>query len=351
MQSVSFVVESYLYTYNNMIKSLSATAKKIFGSRLYNDIRANYLFRDLDSPYPLYPDTPFHMDWSKNTNQQVNGEEIKAAYIVSPTQRSGTNFLSHMLDKHPDLVFPSGANLPDEQCLYTYSEHLKTYAYKTVSTWNKWVDGGEPALQDHARSLMGAMGSGILKYFTQYVKPGSTLLFKTPDAGHLDNFFHLFQESRVVILVRDGRDTIESFSKSWGGKGAFRKMCERWSKRVDTMYEFIDMAEKAGLKDRIMITRYDYLNDKPREELPKIFAFLNVNADHYPWDEVDNIPVLGSSSYKGDQGEVHWKPIEKDEKFKPTQKWLSWDSSRKEIFKKEAGDNLIKLGFADNNDW
>lgn len=339
-----------------MIKSLSATAKKLFGSSLYNDIRANYLFRDLDSPYPLYPDTPFNMDWSKlsaagSASAPKPATEVKAAYIVSPTQRSGTNFLSHMLDRHPELEFPSGADLPDEQCLYTYSEHLKQYAYKTVSTWSKWIDGGEPVLQEHARALVGAMGNGVLQYFAGFTKPGSTLLFKTPDAGHIDNFFHLFPQCKVVILYRDGRDTIESFSKSWGGKGAFRKMCERWSKRVDTIFEFVAMAERAGYSDRIITTRYDYLNDNAREELPKILKFLNVDVDKYPWDQIDEIPVLGSSSYKGDQGEVHWKPIEKDEKFKPTQKWLSWDKSKKDTFKKAAGDNLVKLGFAENNDW
>lgn len=335
-----------------MIKSLSVTAKKIFGNSLYNDLRAKYLFRGLDSPYPLFPDTPFTMDWDNYISAGERPEDqVKAAYIVSPTQRSGTNFLSNLLDRHPDLAFPSGADLPDEQCLYTYSEHLKKYAYKTVSTWKKWIKGGDEALQQHAKALVGAMGNGVLTYFSRFVQPGTMLLFKTPDAGHLENFFHLFGNSKMVILIRDGRDTIESFSKSWGGKGAFKKMCERWSSRVDTILKFKEMAEKAGFSDRFIVVRYDHLNDNTRKEVARILEFLDVSQERFPWDELEDIPVLGSSSYKGEKGEVHWKPVEKDEKFKPTQKWLGWDDSKKEVFKKTAGDNLIRLGFAENNDW
>lgn len=331
-----------------MKSTLSKVGRKLLGKKRYNDIRARQLFRDLESPFPLFQETPFIMDWSSYNKSDGN---TKVAYIVSPTQRSGTNYLSHMLNMHPKLTFPAGDNLPDEQCLYTCSEYLKEYSVKTVSNWSKWVDGGDKSLNAHSKGLMGAMGEGILNYFRQFTATDSILLFKTPDAGHLENIFHLFGGGKVVLLIRDGRDTLESFSKSWGGDGAFKKMCLRWSDRVDTIMKFKAMSEKSGLGDRLLFVRYDELNNNTEEEIKKVLKFLDVEIAQFPWTELENVPVLGSSAHKTEDDIVHWKPIEKSSDFKPNKKWLDWSDRKKNIFKKHAGENLVKLGFTDTNDW
>lgn len=331
------------------MSKLSKVGRKVLGKKLYGDLRTKHLFRDLDSPFPLFQDTPFQMDWSMYA--QPSSQQTKFAYIVSPTQRSGTNYLCHMLNMHPELAFPGGDNLPDEQCLYTYAESLKEYTYKTVSTWAKWIDGGEKELNVHAKGILGAMGEGILKYFNQFIDPGKTLLFKTPDAGHLENIFHLFGNGKVVLLVRDGRDTLESFSKSWGGDGAFGKMCERWSNRVETILKFKMMAENSGAGDQLLFVRYDRLNNNPKEELEKVLNFLGVGLEQFPWQDLESVPVLGSSAHKTNDDVVHWNPVEKGEDFKPNKKWTAWSERKKNIFKKAAGESLIKLGFSESNDW
>lgn len=334
-----------------MKTKLSKVGRIILGKKLYNDLRARHLFRDMESPFPLFQDTPFTMDWACYERDDIKIRQQEVAYIVSPTQRSGTNYLSHMLNMHPKLQFPAGGDMPDEQCLYTYSESLKKYAYDTVSTWSKWVEGGEKVLNKHSKGLVRSMGEGILNYFRKYTDEGSVLLFKTPDAGHLENIFHLFGNGRVIVLIRDGRDTLESFSKSWGGDGAFGKMCERWSNRVDTIFRFKQMAEKSGMGDQILFVRYDELNNNTREELTKVLEFLKVETGVFPWDELKNVPVLGSSAHKTKDDMVHWNPVEKSDDFRPNKKWLMWTKKKKKIFKKEAGDNLIRLGFAESNDW
>lgn len=335
-----------------MINSLLETAKKIFGKRLYNEVRAKFLFRDLDSLYPLYPDTPFAIDWGTySLSDKAKKPRAKAAYIVSPSQRSGTNFLNNTLNRHPDLEFPWGPDLPGEQGLFTHTEHIKEYAYKTVSIWNKWVDGGQPALEQHTKALMASMGDGILEYFSGFAQPGATLLFKTPDTGHLDNFFHVFPRVKVIILVRDGRDTVESFIKSWGGRFTFRKICIRWSQRVDIIWDFIEKAQQSGFSDKVYLLRYDFLVDNTYEEIKNILKFLNVDEKKYPWHELDDIPVVGSSSLKDGGSEVHWRPVKKNKEIKLKQKWLHWNKRKKRVFKSIAGDNLVKLGFAENKDW
>ena len=150
--------------------------------------------------------------------------------------------------------------------------------------------------------------------------------------------------------MRDGRDTLESFSKSWGGDGAFKKMCIRWSNRVDAVYEFQKQADAAGLQNQYHFVRFDALNDNTEQELRMVIDFIGLDQDKYPWDQLEHIPILGSSAHKvGDR--VHWDPIKKTSNFNPNQKWLEWSPRKKRIFKKYAGANLIKAGFASNLNW
>lgn len=343
-----------------MYKVFASSAKRILGSKTYNALRARYKFRSLESPFPMYPDTPFQMDWdnfrsmnktSLNSNRGTSVKRNPTAYIVSPTQRSGTNYLSTILSKHPQLAFPKGDNLPDEQCLFTYSEDLKSYCYKTVSTWSKWINAGEPQLQQYVHQMMAGLGGGILDFFSTFVESNKTILFKTPDTGRLDNFYHLFPESKVIILIRDGRDTVESFARSWGGGSTFSKMCERWSKRVDTIFNFISKARNSNCAENIILVRYEDININTRAEVERILEFLELKTSEYRWEELDDIPVLGSSSYKGNHDEVHWEPLKKSESFQPVKKWTRWSSKKKSTFKRLAGENLIKLGYAENNSW
>ena len=332
-------------------KPLSRLIYKILGRSRYVNIRNKHKFRSLDSPFPLFHPKSVNFDWGhyKASGDDVN--VVPVTYVVSPTQRSGTNFLSHIMGHHPDLEFPSGNELPNEQCLYTYSGDLESYIEKTVTAWGKWVEGGDSEMNKHARGMMKYIGKGILEYFSTFIGEGKTLLFKTPDAGNLESVLHLFPHTKVVILIRDGRDTMESFSKSWGGTGAFEKMCDRWSKRSETIIKFKEQADKAGMSNSYLEVRYDDLNDNSETELKKIFDFLNLDSAKYPWEELKNTPVLGSSAYKNESGKVHWEPIKKTDNFKPNQKWTEWSSWKKRTFKRLAGESLIKLGFAENNDW
>lgn len=329
----------------NLLKSV---AKKVLGKKSYVSLRSRLLFNDLESPFAMSRINDFDMDWN---GYNESNDDIRAVYIVSPTQRSGTNFLSHVLNKHPQLMFPEKHKYPDEHCLYIYIQDIKNYCYKTVKSWGKWTGGEKGSLDRQAKKMMASIGNGILDYFSEGLEEGQKLLFKTPDAGHLEDYFHLFPNTRVVILVRDGRDTIESFRKSWGGNGSFIHMSKRWKQRVNQIEEFKKRAEASGYSNRYFMLKYEELNTNANEELRKVFDFLNLDADLYPWSELDEAPVLGSSSFRGGEGKVHWNPIAKDQNFKPTGKWKNWSSRRKKVFKKIAGAQLEKLGYEEDLNW
>jgi hypothetical protein len=103
------------------------------------------------------------------------------------------------------------------------------------------------------------------------------------------------------LLIRDGRDTVESFSKSWGGWGAFRKMIKRWKERMDIIENFLEQSNKCGYASRVKLVRYDNLNDDTIVELRSIFEFLGLEAETYPWDKLNELPILGSSSFRNEK--------------------------------------------------
>ncbi|MEP2771614.1 MAG: sulfotransferase [Fulvivirga sp.] len=333
-----------------MKEKLFLVGKKLLGKKLYNDLRARHLFRDFKSPFPLYKSDPYEIDWSSYTKVHKS-HSIPVTYIISPTQRSGTNFLSQVLNKHPKLEFPTGDNMPDEHCLYSYSKFLKDYSSTTVSTWSKWLKGDSKKIDASSKALMHSLGYGLLSYLRRYIEEESILLLKTPDAGNIESVFHLFPNAKVILLVRDGRDTIESFSKSWGGDGAFKNMCKRWDDRVKQIIKFREQADASDKKDDYLIVKYDELNDNTSTQVAKILEFLHLDQESFPWDELSDVPILGSSTTKNNDDHVHWDPVKKDQTFSPNKKWGLWSNRKKNIFKKYAGKSLIDLGFAEDNSW
>ena len=160
----------------------------------------------------------------------------------------------------------------------------------------------------------------------------------------------MFPAAKLVILIRDGRDTVQSFSKSWGGHGAFRKMAARWAERVDQLYNMQDQATAAGYSNRILWVQYDQLNNETETEMKRILDFAGLDEKQFPWDQLKNTPVLGSSEFKA-AGHVHWNPVEKTESFKPVNKWQSWTKKQRDTFKEYAGEALIRSGFAQDLNW
>jgi protein-tyrosine sulfotransferase len=77
---------------------------------------------------------------------------------------------------------------------------------------------------------------------------------------------------------------------------------------------------------------------------------LNLNDAHFPYDQIDTLPVKGSSALTPD-GKMTWKPMEKPKSFNPIGRWAAWTDQQKGIFKRICGETLIGAGYAENQDW
>lgn len=299
---------------------------------------------------PLLKQKFYPFDPLKDSDREASHRRV--IYICSPTQRSGTNFICNTLRLHSEIAYPESVTLPKEHFLYSHSDLLSEYLTKTIGYWPKWVQNKEILSKTHGR-LLANMGDGILNVFYEMLEdPSKQLMLRTPDAGNLEYFPSLFPGGKIVVIIRDGRDTVNSFVESFSGDWAFGRMSRRWASRTEYLFRLRDRMIECGLGDQIQIFKYEDLNKKPEETMKDILKFLSLDESKYDWKRLNEVPVVGSSTqYSKKESETFWEPTKKEHAEKFSNKWSSWKLSKRKMFKKIAGDQLILAGYEADLNW
>lgn len=269
----------------------------------------------------------------------VLGEGRRAAardaiFIVSPLNRSGTNYLADILCTIPGFEIPR----IKEDYVLEHAALLEQYARLTERRWGAL---GQAAIPTALRCL----GDGILHYLREACEQTDTrMVNKTPRAYGIRHFFQLFPQSRLLLLVRDGRDVVESAARSFTYKSHVQWMKEwRTGARLTIDFMQSDLARKHASQWRLV--KYEDLVERPRETLPGILEFLQISPESFDWDRFDSLPLRGSSSSFGAKEEVNWTPIEKPKDFRPVGRWSEWSAWRLWRFRQIAGREMRELGF------
>jgi Sulfotransferase family len=256
-------------------------------------------------------------------------------FIQGILPRSGTNFLWDLLLLHPDC---SRARDPvNEDLFLEHSDHLVAFADSVRAAWDpNW---GSFAT-DIGQHLYAGLGAGLISFLR--TDSNRRLVTKSPSVRHLDRFFAFFAESRLLILVRDGRSVVQSIIDTFGWD--FDRACRSWSEAAQTIRRF-QLAETARAR-RWQLVRYEDLVDDPERELRSIFEFVGLDAKRYDFDAARHLPVRGSSSFGRANGKVHWAVVAKDASFAPKERWRSWSPTQLARFDWLAGQELLELGYA-----
>jgi hypothetical protein len=115
-----------------------------------------------------------------------------------------------------------------------------------------------------------------------------------------------------------------------------------WRQSVRRVLSFLASADGP----RCRLVRFEDLTADPAREIARVIAFLDLDPALYPFNRVDEIPVVGSSSFGRTDGErVHWRPVPKDPSFEPLARAQSWPAHRLGRFAWLAGAEQRKLGY------
>ncbi len=316
-------------------------------------------------------------------------------FFVVGLAKSGTTWLMKTLDAHPDVLCKGegrffGKDYRREVLAQTEtrqqpsslfnaletSEHLRLWVERSI-----WTRDGDT--DEQIKALVRLATEHFLT--EQLLASGKKIVGdKTPllGPGFIGEIHTVYPEAKVIHIVRDGRDQAVSFIHQQGnrakrgrlhrltpeelekseayrkdpaeipetGSGMFaektlRKTAENWAVRVGRAVE----DGPALFGSNYAEVRYEDLLGRPNEEAARLFAFLGVDAD----ERVVELAVNSASFEKLSKGR---RPGEEDPssfyRKGVAGDWKNLFNERdKEIYKEEAGDLLLRLGYERDPDW
>ncbi len=257
--------------------------------------------------------------------------------LLSACPRSGSNYLENLLSLHPQC---RKSKVPEDFFLAN-SETLLNFCRSVAESWDDWWLrrlGGPSRLAMH-------IGTALLRFADLGPeKEGPVcdfrLVLRSPTTEGIATATTLFPNARVLVLVRDGPATVELGRRSFGWP--YEEAMLAWRQSVRRVFSFLASADGP----RCQLVRFEDLAADPAREIARVIAFLGLDPALYPFVRVDEIPVLGSSSFGRTDGErVHWRPVPKDPSFDPLARAQSWPAHRLARFAWLAGAEQRKLGY------
>lgn len=327
-------------------KGFLGLVRRLLGESRYLDWRNQVLENPPDSPFMLGDDSGTKLDPLPPENEK---KPISQVHCLSPTQRGGSHYLENLLRLHPGLHVPDHTGRPHEYFFQNAGDLLVHYSTYTTGYWKEWITLEEDR-QLRARQMLAGFGEA-LESGLRLQGEDRPVVLRTPDTKGIGNSFLLFPGSLVLLLIRDGRDTAESFLRSWGSESIFASFCQRWASRVNEAMDFYDLVQLTCWKDRMLLVRYEDLCQMTEQTMKEINTGIGLDDRTYPYSEVTSVSVLGSSVARGGRKDVHWEDVPRPEDFQPVGKWQMWSAERKDIFKQHAGKALIRLGYEMGHSW
>ncbi|TWT33778.1 Sulfotransferase domain protein [Posidoniimonas corsicana] len=275
-----------------------------------------------------------------DASSKLAASSYPPAFIVGAMNRSGTNFLADIIQLLPGWELPALT----EDYLLEHSDLLVEYVNRSDNRWKTRISA------EQRSAAVSYLGRGLLEFIRQHCESKHTrLIMKTPRPWGIENFDLLFPSAKLIIIVRDGRDTVESASRSFTYAPP-RHWMRQWRNGAKTLLEFMATHRGAAGKNWTFV-RYEDLVEHPRRCIPQILAFLGVDDGEFDWTKFDMLPLRGSSTHRGSKRALHWEQVPKPAGFRPIDKWRAWSWWRKAQFKWIAGRELIDFGYATDYGW
>ncbi len=174
------------------------------------------------------------------------------------------------------------------------------------------------------------------------------LVFKfNTDKDHIDQLFDLSPDSKLVFVIRDGREVCHS-------------MAYPSSRSYPTrIFPYIEEAKKQGIHPIYAAARSwvtymtngdGYYHDFVLDKYPGISYILRYENLISDFDN-EYLEFLNFLNLPIDN--IKFKKIISPIKTPSQDKWLNWSNSQKDAFKSfdEANELLIKNGYASDNNW
>jgi hypothetical protein len=261
--------------------------------------------------------------------------------------RSGTTLFRAIFDSHSHLAIPGESHLPElfrrrrwyERSGFRADSFLEdALANEIIPTgWQiphtvirEWMKANPP--QDLADAIRGL----FVLYAQQHGK--NRYGDKTPQhVLHLPTIASLFPESRIVHIIRDGRNVALSFLDATFGPRSVEEVAVSWKRLVGA-------GRRAGAAlgpSRYREIRYEDFLDEPEDSVRSLCAFLDLEFEDKMLQYHTRADAIISSAPHPEAHQRLRQP--------PTRTFRDWrrEMSQEDVvlFEALAGDLLVDLGY------
>lgn len=234
-------------------------------------------------------------------------------FIQGIQRRSGTNFLNSLLLMHPDCDAPV-VKIREDWFLEEI-ELLDQYARGLHARWANTKWSGSPYSPGLTESYL---GEAMIKVLIQgNIRIPKVLVSKTPSVKNLARFKHYFPSTKLIILVRDPRDVAVSAQKTWSKP--ITESLRDWAIAAEEIMHF----RQAG--GDCHLVQYENMIHMPRETINKFLSYCSLAKEDFPFDQVDDLPIYGSSETGRTDSKLQANPA-----FKSIGRWMEWPDEQKQ---------------------
>jgi hypothetical protein len=240
----------------------------------------------------------------------VEMTHYKGVYIIGQTERTGTNFLYNLLLQHPDVHRTAQ---PGEDRLLMHSSHLLDYVESTSSQWSENWKGMN--VHERKSALMAEIGMSLQRFLSEEEK---FVITKSPSAIGIENYHKFFTDYFPIILVRDGRNVVESLVSSFNT--GYGESMKEWALSVDSIIAF-----RRQYPDTLLL-KYEDLFADPFQCISGILSRLNLDSSKISAQDLEEQDIIGSSQSSNKKGEVDWsKKMDRNQGFDPNKRYSKWN--------------------------
>ena len=316
-------------------------------------------------------------------------------FFVVGLAKSGTTWLMKILDAHPEVLCKGegrffGEEYRREVLAQTQTKQQPSSLYNALlgsEYLRLWIDRSvwtrEGETDEQIRDLVRLATNYFLT--TELSKSGKKVVGdKTPLLGpkFVEEIHEIYPEAKVIHIIRDGRDQAVSFIHQQGnrakrgrthrlspeelakseayrrspqelavaGEGMFaertlRKAAENWDLRVGQAIE----DGPALFGDAYTEVRYEDLLERPNQEIERLLGFLRVDTDRKLVERCVSSATFEKLSKGRERGQedptsFYRKGVAGD--------WKDLFNERdRQVYKEEAGELLIRLGYERDGGW
>lgn len=216
--------------------------------------------------------------------------------------------------------------------------------------------------------LKGCIGDAWMNYLRSFVEgadQGKTILLKESNVDNLEHFFDYFPTARLILVTRDGRNAVSSALKSnfctptimgrifkyQGWKrlripSAFEAICQKWNTSAIKVADLTNNTFEDNF-DRLLWIRYEDLCQNTSSETEKILNFCQLPAAEFNWDELEKMPVRGSSFLRDSNGEINFsEAISTNVPLDSMRRWQDWTPKKQKLFWHYCTSGMKRLGYS-----